>query len=144
MCCRAKESSRKRTGACGSCAEKEQLTALLESDFSYDTVYLESDFQNEAGVVGEAETDACRNGGKKVYIALPFIVRDKDKDFLKKLLPLMNRVDGVLVRNLETLGFLQKTITKETFDWMQVCTALIRKRFLSMSRLRKATACRMN
>lgn len=88
--------------------KKEQLTALLESDFSYDTVYLESDFRNEAGVVGEAETDACRNGGKKVYIALPFIVRDKDKDFLKKLLPLMNRVDGVLVRNLETLGFLQK------------------------------------
>ena len=40
--------------------------------------------------------------------------------------------------------FCKKTITKETFDWMQVCTALIRKRFLSMSRLRKATACRMN
>ena len=88
--------------------KKEQLTALLESDFSYDTVYLESDFQNETGVVGEAETDACRNGGKNVYIALPFIVRGKDEAFLKKLLPLMNRVDGVLVRNLETLGFLQK------------------------------------
>lgn len=88
--------------------KKEQLTALMESDFPYDTVYLESDFQNEAGIVGEAEADACRNGGKKVYIALPFIVRDKDKDFLKKLLPLMDRADGVLVRNLETLGFLQK------------------------------------
>lgn len=88
--------------------KKEQLTALMESDFPYDTVYLESDFQNEAGIVGEVEADACRNGGKKVYIALPFIVRDKDKDFLKKLLPLMDRADGVLVRNLETLGFLQK------------------------------------
>lgn len=88
--------------------KKEQLTALMESDFPYDTVYLESDFQNEAGVVGEAETEACRNAGKKVYIALPFIVRDKDEAFLKKLLPLLNRADGVLVRNLETLGFLQK------------------------------------
>ncbi len=88
--------------------KKEQLTALLESEFPYDTVYLEADFQNEAGVVGEAETDACRNAGKKVYIALPFIVRGKDEAFLKKLLPLMNRADGVLVRNLETLGFLQK------------------------------------
>ncbi len=88
--------------------KKEQLTALLESDFPCDTVYLESDFQNEAGVVGEAETEACRNAGKKVYIALPFIVRGKDEAFLKKLLPLMNRADGVLVRNLETLGFLQK------------------------------------
>ncbi len=88
--------------------KKEQLTALMESDFPYDTVYLESDFRNEAGVVGEAETEACRNAGKKVYIALPFIVRDKDEAFLKKLLPLLNRVDGALVRNLETLGFLQK------------------------------------
>lgn len=88
--------------------KKEQLTALMESDFPYDTVYLESDFRNEAGVVGETETEACRNAGKKVYIALPFIVRDKDEAFLTKLLPLMNRADGVLVRNLETLGFLQK------------------------------------
>lgn len=88
--------------------KKEQLTALMESDFPYDTVYLEADFQNEAGVVGEAETEACRNAGKNVYIALPFIVRSKDEAFLKKLLPLMNRADGVLVRNLETLGFLQK------------------------------------
>lgn len=88
--------------------KKEQFTALLESDFPYDTVYLEADFQNEAGAVGEAETEACRNAGKKVYIALPFIVRGKDEAFLKKLLPLMNRADGVLVRNLETLGFLQK------------------------------------
>ncbi len=88
--------------------KKEQLTALMESDFLYDTVYLESDFQNESGVVGEAETEACRNAGKKVYIALPFIVRDKDEAFLTKLLPLLNRADGVLVRNLETLGFLQE------------------------------------
>lgn len=88
--------------------KKEQLTALMESDFPYDTVYLESDFRNEAGVVGETETEACRNAGKKVYIALPFIVRDKDEAFLTKLLPLLNRADGVLVRNLETLGFLQK------------------------------------
>ncbi len=88
--------------------KKEQLTALMESDFPYDTVYLESDFRNEAGVVGEAETEACRNAGKKVYIALPFIVRDKDEAFLTKLLPLLNRADGVLVRNLETLGFLQE------------------------------------
>ena len=88
--------------------KKEQLTALLESDFSYDTVYLEADFWNEAGVVGEAETEVCKNAGKKVYVALPFIVRGKDEAFLKKLLPLMNRADGVLVRNLETLGFLQK------------------------------------
>ncbi len=88
--------------------KKEQLTALLGSDFPYDTVYLEADFQNEAGAVGEAEAEACRNAGKNVYIALPFIVRGKDEAFLKKLLPLMNRADGVLVRNLETLGFLQK------------------------------------
>lgn len=88
--------------------KKEQLTALMESDFSYDTVYLEADFWNEAGVVGEAETEVCKNAGKKVYVALPFIVRSKDEAFLKKLLPLLKRADGVLVRNLETLEFLQK------------------------------------
>lgn len=51
--------------------------------------------------------DTIRGKNIDIYISMPRIVREKDEDYLealKKFL-LLGKVDGLLVRNLESLGF---------------------------------------
>lgn len=51
--------------------------------------------------------DTIREKNIEIYISMPRIVREKDEDYLealKKFL-LLGKVDGLLVRNLESLGF---------------------------------------
>ena len=84
---------------------EEQLQALLQSEFSYDTVYLESDFYKKDGL-NQKDLLKLQQMEKKVFIAMPYIVRNKDEKAMCELYPLIKTADGVLVRNLESLAFL--------------------------------------
>ncbi len=96
--------------------EEEQLKAVLESSFDFQILYLESDIK----IAGETLSYEmlCRMKAKrkdiKIIIALPFVCRDKDIRKLDEDLPEPEKLDGFLVRNLESYYWLkEKGITKE-------------------------------
>lgn len=87
----------------------EQLEALKQSGMKPDILYLDtelpgltSDFIKELKI---AFTDSTQTA---IYIALPYIVRKKDMHYLEKILPVIEASDGVLVRNMESYGWLMK------------------------------------
>ena len=50
----------------------------------------------------------------KVLVAFPYIVRKRDYTWIGKFLDKINNVDGVLVRNLETYGYLKENSYSKT------------------------------
>lgn len=77
----------------------QQLTSVLKYDF-IERVYVEC-----SGFLADRMAEAistCRNVGKSVYIALPYVFRKKNKDYFdKKLLGYVKQADGVLIRSPE-------------------------------------------
>lgn len=90
-------------------SDKEQLNTLLKSELPFDTVYLESDFDKDGLFLAVDDIVRIQKMGKKVYLAMPYIIREKDKDVLKMLMSLLMKADGALIRNPESYAFLKKT-----------------------------------
>lgn len=87
----------------------EQLHAFMQSGIQAEILYLESNLLKEADILS-----ACRNHFRKqnaqtqIYIALPYILRKKDYPKIETMFPILQKADGVLVRNTESYFFLQK------------------------------------
>lgn len=91
-------------------SSKEQLYALKEASLKPQILYLESELAQEEGVY-ISELKSCGDNTEtlcRVYIALPYIVRSNDMEFLRTLLPAMREADGCLVRNLESYAWLKE------------------------------------
>lgn len=92
----------------------EQLTAAGESDCR--RIYMESDlFLQETDRV----SDFLKRQDKTCYLALPYILRERDEAYLKRLAALLTgtgagkAVRGFLVRNLESLSYV-RSLTEKT------------------------------
>ena len=89
----------------------EQLEAALEAKVS--RIYLDYSFF-ERGTPESLKHFGERavNQNTAFYIAAPYIVRKKDWNYLEKIVKLFReeKISGVLVRNLESFGFLEKEL----------------------------------
>ena len=85
----------------------EQLKAVKESGFVPDILYVESTIKElDASFVKDIKAFYESKGeGTKVFVALPYITRKKDIRILDEEYSIYEGADGVLVRNLECLGY---------------------------------------
>jgi len=85
----------------------EQLATVLQ--FNIKKVYIPFDLFYW-GLVGVEDIDRIHKLEKEVYLSLPRIIRKKDELYLNSLkeLLLLGKADGVLVKNLEELGFMEE------------------------------------
>ena len=85
----------------------EQLNALLNSGLRIEKLYVPADLF----YLKQADIDKVISKGKEegmeIYLSMPRIVRAKDEAYLSFVKAIMNTFDGILVKNLETLYFLQ-------------------------------------
>ncbi len=79
----------------------EQLNVVLNYTDMIDTIYLESDLL----LTQKHIIKMCKDK-MKLYIALPYMIRNKDCEYLQDIYPFLEEADGCLVRNVETYGFL--------------------------------------
>ncbi|MBQ7781207.1 MAG: U32 family peptidase [Lachnospiraceae bacterium] len=99
----------------------EQLEALLQSGLVPDILYMDSalaeitpafikEIRERFGTEAEMRVDTAKGERRRqrpaLYIALPYIVRQKDLTYLETLLPALQVADGVLVRNTESYYWL--------------------------------------
>lgn len=86
-------------------ATEEQRKACLTCASDIKRIYMDSDLFLQTGRKELPESS-------EVYLALPFVLRMRDKKFLERLKQeaLHGNIDGFLVRNLEELGWLKKEL----------------------------------
>lgn len=91
-------------------ATREQLTAVLHAAFPMEILYLESDMEGlTAALVKRIRETLVQNRQKTLlFIALPYIIRESDMPLLSGMLPVLEEADGVLLRNMEALGWLEE------------------------------------
>lgn len=100
----------------------EQLnTVVLNENVNY--IYVESDifpesktYQNWHEIITK-----CHENGKEIYMALPYITRDKAKEELRHNITFLqnNELDGYVFRNMETFMFFKEMgidVKKAVFD----------------------------
>lgn len=88
---------------------REQLSAVLSAAFPARILYLESDMSGLTADFIKTLKEGFVKAGQNtaVLIALPYIIREDDISILSAMLPVLEEADGVLVRNLEALGWLK-------------------------------------
>lgn len=84
----------------------EQLKCVL--DYDINKVYIPYDLFFSNQLTHEYITDIHTNTAIKVYISLPEIIRKRDNDYLIDLKDflLLGKADGVLLKNLEEVGYI--------------------------------------
>ena len=89
---------------------REQLSAVRHMAFPAAVLYLESDMSGLTAEFVKAMKEEFVSTGQKtaVFIALPYIIRDGDLAVLSAMLPVLEEADGVLLRNMEALGWLEE------------------------------------
>lgn len=88
---------------------REQLEAVMETDVPVESICLESDMPGlSVSFLEQCRKRVAQNGKVRVFIALPFIVRQNNMEQMEALYPLAVKADGCLIRNLETLEWLKK------------------------------------
>ena len=86
---------------------KEQLEALYRSDNEFDRVYIPADlFYIQQADYKDIITHK-RNKNTRYYLSLPRIIRKKDEEYLRFIERICESFDGILVKNIEGLCFLQ-------------------------------------
>lgn len=93
----------------------EQANIIIKSDI-INSIYLEeSEFSTEEI---EKLSLLAHKYHKELYIALPYVFREKDKNlFDKKLKSYVNIIDGFLIRNQEQYFMLKNSSKKLVFDY---------------------------
>lgn len=87
-----------------------QLDAVLHTPVPVEILYLESDMQElTADKIRSLKKKFAREGRQvSVFIALPYIIREKDITVLHARLPLLQAADGCLLRNMEAVKWLEE------------------------------------
>ncbi len=92
---------------------EEQFYALLEHDV-IKRIYLSSDcLFGRSGTVKELMLEFSRQSTKhsiSFYLAMPYMIRERSYKYLEELEKIIHvdNISGVLIRNIETLGWLRK------------------------------------
>ena len=96
-------------------SKKEQLEAYLESKMNASHLILESDLLHEVKdflSYMEQYKESLINRNKKipkVLVALPYVLRKRDYSWILEKISLLRKIDGVLVRNLESYSYLKES-----------------------------------
>lgn len=85
-----------------------QMQAVLQTELTPDIIYIDSEMTEMTQAFVIEMKKALRQKGAAVYIALPYVIRRKDISYLEKIFPALEEADGVLVRNMESYGWLKK------------------------------------
>ena len=124
--------------------KKEQLLPVLVSSF-VNTIYLEcSQFQPEE--IEKYISEAHRNG-KKLYIAMPYILRKQDKDyFTRNYLDQVKKADGILIRNIEEYYCLKNFNVELNFifDYNVYATNKMAKSYFHSLKVRTTASAELN
>lgn len=86
---------------------QEQFAGLLCSGYPVELLYLESDMVQE-GLSAIREKLVRAGINCRIFLALPYIVREKDLAEFKERYELLMEADGCLVRNLESFYWLRQ------------------------------------
>lgn len=88
---------------------KEQLDAVVHTAVLVEILYLELDMQElTADKICSLKKQFVKEGRQvSVFIALPYIMREKDITVLNASLPLLQAADGCLLRNMEAVRWLE-------------------------------------
>lgn len=91
-------------------SSKEQLEAVLRTAVPVEILYLESDMQDlTADRICSLKKQLAKEGRQvSVFLALPYIIREKDIEVLNAGLPLLQAADGCLLRNMEAVKWLEE------------------------------------
>lgn len=98
--------------------KKEQLFAFLETGIHVSRIYLDVDMCADPGEwkkILKRTGNACaghEKGNTEIFIVLPHIIRERDADFLQRMLPVFRESDGCMVRNMEGYAWLRKQAYK--------------------------------
>lgn len=86
---------------------QEQLAGLLCSGYPAELLYLESDMLQE-GIAPIREQLSYAGISCQIFLALPYIVREKELAGFRERYDLLQEADGCLVRNLESFYWLKQ------------------------------------
>lgn len=84
-----------------------QVEAILQENTPFSILYLESEMDKLSVSYIQSLRETIKSD-VQIYIALPYIVRQKDLKMLSDLYPLLKAADGCLVRNMESFAWLQE------------------------------------
>lgn len=89
---------------------QKQLEAFLQSGVTAGRLYLGSDLcADTAGWNALLQNVRAKLPVEtELYFVLPYILRKRDEKYLEKLLPVLRRADGCMVRNMEGYGYLRE------------------------------------
>lgn len=92
----------------------EQLEAVLHAAVPVEILYLESDMPGlTADGIRSLKKKLAQDGRQvSVFIALPYVIREKDMAVLSVGLPLLQAADGCLLRNMEAAKWLEERCYK--------------------------------
>lgn len=92
--------------------QKGQLPEVLSFGKDVERIYLDGDICDDRSdwqeIFHKLNLWKKENMGKKVFIALPYILRKRDNAYLQDIVKVLDKADGCLVRNLEGYAFLQE------------------------------------
>lgn len=89
--------------------KKEQMEAVLESGLAIHRLYVDSDLLCEGILILEDYKNRLlrTNPHVQIYPVLPYIIRNHDRAYLDRLLPVLQASDGCMVRNAEGYAWLR-------------------------------------
>lgn len=98
-----------RTTLSVSVMSKEQLQQILEENISVDRVYIPMDLFFAKMLTASEVKQKAEKKRIEVYVSLPRMLRKRDDMYLNAVKCLLGQFDGVLVKSLEGLAFLQES-----------------------------------
>lgn len=106
---KANEEKVVRTTLSVSVMSKEQLQQILEENISVDRVYIPMDLFFTKMLTASEVKQKAEKKQIEVYVSLPRMLRKRDDAYLNTVKSLLGQFDGVLVKSLEGLAFLQES-----------------------------------
>lgn len=86
----------------------EQMNAVLDSGMNLQRIYVPADLFYLQKVSLKEVIHKGNAHNIEIYLSMPRIIRKRDDAYLEFIKEIMNTADGILVKNLEALSFLQK------------------------------------
>ncbi len=110
----------------------QQLSAILKYGESIERIYLDGDLcleeDNWQSILDMVHSWRMGNKKNELCVALPFILRKRDEEYLERIKEVLEKADACLVRNMEEYGFLkenrfQKPIYGDAglYQWNREC-----------------------
>ncbi len=87
---------------------KEQLQAIFSQSVSVDRLYIPMDLFYTKNIEIEEVKQSAKKRNIELFAAMPHMLRSRDDVYLKTISDILELFDGILVKSLEGLAFLQE------------------------------------